>query len=94
MHLDAKQGLLRLYRTGCNFETRDPFLAVISYLRLTPEILYLYGALGKLGREGIEVCKHSLRAEGIKAVIYEQSHFHLQGAEPLYNDLFILELDP
>ena len=87
IHIDRKQGLIRLYDEGASFEQKSPYRTIISFIMLDPTVIYVYGAKGHISQESIEAFLEILKADSIEHIVFEKGTFVFKGSKFLIGNL-------
>lgn len=73
IHVEQKQGIIRLYKDGDSFEAKSRYITVMSYFFLTNTAIYIYAARGVIGKDGIKLITNKLKKIGVNKILFEKS---------------------
>lgn len=92
VYIDSKQGSIRVYKNG-SYEEKSRYDAIASFVKLTDDIIYVYGYLGKPIKELYLEFIRQLKEMGIAHLIYEKSDgWTMRGSSHFYKDLWKIDL--
>lgn len=73
IHLERKQGIIRLYMDGNSYELKSPYSTVISYIFLSKNTVFMYAARGIIGAKGKDLITSEFKKYGAEKIIFEKS---------------------
>lgn len=73
VHIDGKQGLMRFYSGENSYLKQSPYTGILSFIWLTPRVVYVYGARGRIGEEGYMEGYGQFKELGAEWIVYEKS---------------------
>ena len=68
MHIDYNQGTIRFYAEGRSFENHDPYECSMMFIVLSPAVVYIYDAAGKMTKERYAEGFDALKQKGYEYV--------------------------
>lgn len=72
LEMTAEVSSVRAYDQPNGYDSRLPYLAIVTVTHLTDATVYLHGAVGKVDRETWEKTLDLLRDRGVKTVMLER----------------------
>lgn len=95
IHVDHNQGVIRFYEEGKGYETKDPYVASLHFVSLSPETIFAGNMIGRPEREHYSMLYDELKSRGIKRVLgYFPTKWVAKGFKQIENtDLHMMELN-